>query len=175
MEGIKEGKGMEGKGVPLAALAAVEPTVLVLKSAVQKHNCGIDREEVGVTVPAWVAYSDAYRARYQVEPVRNRQVNAQLAQLVSRLGIEAAPAVAAFYVAHDFQLYVRNKHPVNLLLRDAEGLHTEWLRGITVTSAEAAQADRTAGTGNVFRQLIAELPPEERKMAAKAGGDDEPY
>jgi uncharacterized protein YdaU (DUF1376 family) len=162
------------KSLPLAALAADEQPVLVLKSAVQKHNSGIERE-AGITVPVWFAYADAYRARYGVEPVRNRTVNAQLAQLVSRLGMEAAPPVASFYVAHDFMLYVRAKHPVNLLLRDAEGLHTEWRRGRTVTSAEAQQTDRTAGIGQVWKNLIEEVEAEERVTIAARGGDDDTY
>ena len=102
------------------------------------------------------AYSSAYRERYGVDPVRNAKVSAQLCQLVQRLGTTEAPAVAAFYVQHSGMLYVRGKHPVDLLVRDAEGLRTEWVTGRKVTDTEARQADRTQATGNAFAPLIAE-------------------
>jgi uncharacterized protein YdaU (DUF1376 family) len=165
---------IKSKTLQLAALAADEQPGCVVEDAVQKHNSGIVRE-AGFTVAVWNAYSGAYRERYNVEPVRNRTVNGQIAQLVSRLGIEAAPAVASFYVHHNFMHYVRAKHPVSLLLRDAEGLHTEWLSGRTVTSSEAMQTDRTAGMGNVWNDILATLPPEEKVVMAAKGADDESY
>lgn len=116
----------------------------------------IPAEPEKVTARTWGSYSIAYRNRYQVLPVRNAKVNGQLTQLVKRLGVDEAPEVAAFYVGHQGQFYVRAKHTVDLLLRDAEGLRTEWARGRTVTSTEARQADETAARGNVFDKLIQE-------------------
>ena len=67
---------------------------------------------------------------------------------------DAAP-VAAWYVRRgNRQLYVASKHAVDLLLRDAEGLRTEWATGRTVTETQARQADRTAAIGNTFGRLI---------------------
>jgi hypothetical protein len=100
----------------------------------------------GRTVPTWEAYSGAYYDRYGTEPVRNRTVNSQLASLVSRLGEKEAPHVAAFYVRHPDQFYVRAKHPVSLLLRDCEGLRTEWATGRQVTTTEARQVDKMQAT-----------------------------
>lgn len=74
-----------------------------------------------------VAYASAYRKRYGVEPTLNPKVLGQFTNLVSRLGAAAAP-VAAFYVEHGRKVYVDSTHCVDLLLRDAEGLHTEYQR-----------------------------------------------
>jgi hypothetical protein len=104
----------------------------------------------------WAAYAAAYQARYGAAPVRNAKVNAQIAQLVSRLGHEEAPRVAAFYVGHNGQLYVRAVHGVDLLLRDAEGLRTQWAQGRQITQTQATMADRTATNGEAFRSLIEE-------------------
>lgn len=91
--------------------------------------------------PTWDRYAEAYRTRYSVDPVRNARVNSQLAQLVTRLGQEEAPQVAAWYLTHNRPLYVQARHPVSLLLRDAEGLHTEWRSGVKATSSEARNAE----------------------------------
>ncbi len=100
------------------------------------------------TVPAvakstatWHAYATAYRARYGVEPVRNQKTNALLCQLVDRLGVTDAPTVAEFYLSHNSPLYVRGRHPPNLLVRDAEGLRTQWATGTKATSTEIRQAE----------------------------------
>ena len=109
-----------------------------------------------VTAETWLAYSEAYRARYGVDPVRNARVNAQLAQLVQRLGAVGAPLVAAFYLRHNRALYVSAKHATNLLLRDAEGLHTELFSGRMVTDTAARQLDKKQNNLSVAEQLIAE-------------------
>ena len=108
------------------------------------------------STPVWQAYCDAYFARYGVEPVRNAKANSLLAQLVDRLGPDA-PHVAAWYVRSSRGLYVASKHAPDLLLRDAEGLRTEWATGNGVTDTQARQADRTAATGNVFNALRSEV------------------
>lgn len=125
-----------------------------------KKNLGTTRareaKAVPLTAEVWAAYTAAYRDRYGVDPVRNAKVNGQLANLVARLGGSEAPAVASFYVRHNFALYVRAKHPADLLLRDCEGLRTEWATGRTVTNTEAQQQDRKQNTVNAFAPLLAE-------------------
>lgn len=130
----------------------------------------------GRTVETWTAYAIAYRARWGVEPTRNKQVNAKLAQFVERVPIEEAPAIAAFYVESKRGLYTSAKHPVNLLLRDAEALRTEWLTGRHGTDGEARQADRAASSSEdahravrekAARELFGHVPPEEEPHAAR--------
>ena len=100
----------------------------------------------------WTAYQTAYRRRYNVDPVRNAKVNGQITQLVRRLGVEAAPEVAAFFLSHNAQAYVSRGHTVGMLLIDAEKLHTEWARGAKITSLEARSAEqRDAVTEQVNR------------------------
>lgn len=82
--------------------------------------------QLAPTSEVWEAYRSGYSRRYCVEPVRNASVNGQLAQFITRIPIDEAPAVAAFYLSHQGGLYVSAKHPVNLLLRDAEKLRTDW-------------------------------------------------
>jgi hypothetical protein len=90
----------------------------------------------------WDAYASAYQTRYKVLPVRNQQVNSQLKQLVARLGQDDAPKIAAFYLTHHKPLYVSARHPTNLLLRDCEGLRTEWATGMKATTGEAKQMEQ---------------------------------
>lgn len=117
------------------------------------------------TVGTWKAYSTAYSVRYHVEPVRNATVNGQLANLVSRLGAEEAPAVAAFYVRSNNNRYVSAGHSVGMLVMDAEKLRTEWATGRQGTTTQAIQADKTQANFNAFAPLIAEAQSKERTHA----------
>lgn len=106
----------------------------------------------------WESYRLAYSQRYGVEPVRNAKANGICAQVAKRLPTEQAPAIAAFFLTHNNALYLRAKHALELLLRDAEGLRTEWLTGTKVTGTSALQAERTAHRGDVFGQLLTGSP-----------------
>lgn len=90
----------------------------------------------------WDRYAQAYKTRYGTDPVRNAPVSSMLCKLVDKLGADKAPGVAAFYVEHNNQFYVSKRHPVNLLLNDAEGLHTQWVTGIKATTGEARNAEK---------------------------------
>ena len=119
----------------------------------------------GVTSPVWAAYSEAYRKRYGVDPVRNAKINGQLANFVSRVPGSEAPHIAAFYLRSSKSIYVRDKHPIGFLVRDAETLRTEWVTGQQGTESEARAQDRTAGRGNVFRELIQESADAQQRTA----------
>jgi hypothetical protein len=88
-------------------------------------------KEPGPTTAVWASYELAYEERYGAKPVRNGTVNGILSKYVARLPADEAPDVAAFFVAHNGGLYVAAMHAVNLLLRDAEKLRTEWATGRT--------------------------------------------
>lgn len=131
-----------------------------LRSVVSKSKSCSDPQKVAAKVSPlgpriWGAYNAAYIARYSVEPVRNERVNSQLADLGKRLG-EEAPDVAAWYVASNASFYVQAKHSVGLLLRDAEGLRTEWATGRHVTQTQARQADRKQSNFSIAQTLLAE-------------------
>lgn len=114
------------------------------------------------TGQVWDAYSTAYFDRYGAVPVRNAKVNGQLSKFIDRIGSLEAPSVAAFYVRHSGQFYVRGMHSVDAMLNDAEKLRTEWATGNRMTATKAQQADRTATNGDAFQRLIEKAQQEER-------------
>ena len=71
--------------------------------------------------------------------------------------------MAGFYVRHNGALYGRAGHPVELLLRDAEKLRTEWATGRMVTDTEARETDRRQGVGSRYQRLIDEAEREEAR------------
>jgi len=150
-EGPVQERGVSSQQVP----SEVPPRTTV-------HEGAADPQGVDPPVPilAWSRYHDAYLLRYAVEPVRNAKANALMQALARRLGKES-PEVAAYYLTHNGQVYVRSKHALELLVRDCEGLRTEWKRGAQVTHTEARHADRTQATANAFGPLIAEARDKE--------------
>ena len=92
--------------------------------------------------PTWEVYIWAYTKRYGVPPVRNATVNSQMLKFIKRVGAQDAPDIAAFYVAHNDQFYVRKSHSVGLLLNDAEKLSTEWRTNNVVTTSDARDVER---------------------------------
>lgn len=110
----------------------------------------------------WNAYAEAYAKRYGRPPVSNGKQYALCAQLVKRLGADA-PLVAAFYVTHGSRFYVQALHPLGLLVRDAEAMHTQWGAGHQVTEALARKLD-TASEGSAMAARVT------AKLAAKYGG-----
>lgn len=133
--------------------------------APRPRKAAAEAKEPAPTVAIWGSYADAYELRYNAEPVRNARINGQLGQLLARLGAQEAPHVAAFYVGHNSQRYVRDMHPVGLLLQDAEKLRTEWATNRQMTTTKAVQTDKTATNFGVFQPLIEEAEARERNHA----------
>jgi hypothetical protein len=155
------------------------------KDRIGKDRIGIGKDRIlppGVQAPAvaavekaapkvssaesWEAYQDAYQHRYGVVPIRNATVNAQMAQVVKRLGETEAPEVAAFYVSHNDAFYVRQVHPVGMLLRDAEKLRTEWATGRRTTAAGARAIDQKQNAYNAVQEVLERI--ESGKSDAKS-------
>ena len=131
--------------VPSLAVPSLAVPSLAVPSSLRRDKRaarGAGASAVSKSGPAWDAYSSAYEGRYGTPAVRNAKVNRQLCQLVDRVGAEAAPAVAAAYVAHNDPWYARKGHPVGSLLQDAEKLHTEWARGRPITRGDARESSR---------------------------------
>lgn len=97
----------------------------------------------------WSAYGNAYLERYSVAPTRNAKVSGIIKQFVLRIGMDESPNVAAFYVWHNEGFYVKKLHPVELLLKDAEGLRTQWATNTSMTAARAQQIDKTQTNASV--------------------------
>lgn len=111
----------------------------------------------------WNGYRTAYAERYRTDPVRNSKVNGMLATFLKRIPRDEAPEIAAFYVRHQAGFYVRAGHPVELLLRDAEKLRTEWATDRMVTETEAHEADRRQGVGDRYRRIIRQAEADEAR------------
>lgn len=118
------------------------------------------------TASAWTAYARAFERRYGVPPIRNAKVNGQFAQLAKRLPHADIASVVEFYLGHNDAFYVRSAHPVGLLLRDAEKLHMEWLRGRKITSQDAKEAERIESNLEMWERVSARID------AAKSGGKE---
>ncbi len=103
------------------------------------------------------AYREAYQGRYGVDPVRNQQTNSMLCRLVDKLGQDEAPQVARFYLTHNNPFYVAKRHPVNLLLADAEGLRTQWATGTKATTSEAKNAEFKDNVVSQADRIIANM------------------
>lgn len=120
----------------------------------------------------WEAYRSIYVTRYGHEPVRNARTNAQCAQLVGRLGKEAAIKVVAFYLTHQGRYYVQTCHGLGACLKDAEALHTQMLAGHRVSSSEATAKDRQQGTIQAFANVARKFAAEDAARKEVTGGDD---
>lgn len=109
----------------------------------------------------WEAYAEAYERRYRVAPVRSARVNANISTLIGEVGIDDAPAVAAFYVLHNKAFYLSQTHSTKWLAADAAGLRTQWANGRTVMAKDAHEADRVAADGGMWNRVGNRLRTEE--------------
>lgn len=105
----------------------------------------------------WQAYAAAYRGRHGVAPVRNAKVNANVKQLVQRLGREEAPQVAAFFLSVNERFVVQGMHDLGALLARCEAYRTQWATGRQVTEASARQVDKTQANFNAADEAKAIL------------------
>lgn len=112
------------------------------------------KKSSGRTNEVWDAYNNAYFNRYGTNAVRNRRVNAQIADFIDRVGAKEAPHIAAFYVGHNERDYIKKSHPIGLLVINAEGLRTQWATGRTMTASRAAQIDSTATNADSINEAI---------------------
>ena len=99
----------------------------------------------------WAAYSAAYEHRYGIPPVRNAKVNAQVNDLLKRLGAEAN-AVAAYYVGINDSFLIRNCHDFGALLAKAEAYRTQWATNRQMNGTTARQLEQTQANINAAQQ-----------------------
>jgi len=91
----------------------------------------------------WTAYAIAYRTRHGATPVRNAKVNANVKQIVQRLGYAEAPLVAAWFLRVNERLVVQGMHDLGLLLARCEAYRTQWATNRQVTETSARHTDQT--------------------------------
>jgi hypothetical protein len=98
------------------------------------------------------AYVAAYESRYKTKPIFNARVNGNISQLAARLGADAAHVVD-FFVRHNDGFYVKSCHSIGLCLRDAEALHTQWKRGVSITSAKIREFEKQSVYEETMRRI----------------------
>ena len=121
--------------VPAGQRKAKRPT------KAQSQEAELARQEACRAI--WMAYSEAYLQRHNAKPVRNAKVNAQVVDLLKRLGAEEAPAVAAYFVGINDAYLIRSYHEFGQLLAKAEAYRTAWATQTQVTGRTAQQAEKT--------------------------------
>lgn len=160
---------------PIVSDGATPPTAQAKTARSKKESA--KPKEPAPTSQIWEAYRSAYFDRYRVDPVRNATVNGQMAQLISRLGLDEAPEVAEFYVRSNNNFYASKGHPVGLLLADAEKLRMEWATGRSLDARKNnsvkpmtsfAQSDREAGLLR-WEEMTGESHPEMDEIRAQRG------
>lgn len=169
LKGEGEGEG-QGKGqAPVPPPSATEPLAEPLAGGGRKTTPPPAEKREGRTRETAATYAVAYEQRYGVRPTFNRTVNGQLAAFVDRIGVDEAPAVAAFFVRSNKGLYVSAKHATNLLVRDAEALRTEWATQGRKTPDDDLAALSPAGrqTAEAARRWIEDEEAKERDGAAR--------
>jgi hypothetical protein len=102
----------------------------------------------------WAAYSEAYRDRYSVDPIRNARVNSAIKSFVRRIGADESPLVARYYLSHSDAFYARKCHDVGNMLADSEKLRTEWATQRQVTGITARQQERTGTMRATLERIL---------------------
>jgi hypothetical protein len=93
----------------------------------------------------WLAYAQAYEQKTCQLPIRNAKLNAQIQQIVKRLGYDDAPRVLRFYVEQvTDRIVIESLWPLDLFLRRAESYATQLKMGRVINSAEAKALSETA-------------------------------
>jgi len=116
----------------------------------------LDPDEQQGCKDAWAAYSQAYKNRYAVAPVRNAAVNAKVKQFVKRIGKDEAPGVCRFYIeAVNDAFIVKQMHDFGLLLKGCEGYRTQWITGKAVTGESAKRVEKSQDQGDQMDEIRA--------------------
>ena len=105
----------------------------------------------------WIAYSDAYRKRYGVDPIRNAKVSGQLCEFVKRVGKELAPIAASHFLESNNQWYIQKGHSVGVMLADAEKIATEARVGQHMTASKAKEFDQHQTTRTAIQRVAEDL------------------
>lgn len=157
------------------AIASVAVTAAPSPPKRRKAKAEVDPEPP--TNATWEAYSEAYRRRYRIAPLRNGKVNKLLLNFLGLVPAEHGPAIAAFYVGHQQNLYVNAKHAVELLFRDAERLYADWMtnsaagvqqiHGTETANHRQLREMHAALSGNRVASATAPAPPAQRSIDLK--------
>lgn len=128
------------------------PAVLSGQQQHDERNNGPSYERIREVFWEW--FDKAYEQRYNTTIPRNAKTNAQVKQLIQRLGKEA-PGVARFYVENVTEpRVIMASHTLDFLLLNAEGYRTQWMNGRAMTAGRARQIDDTQTNASVADEAI---------------------
>ena len=142
---------VEGIAPPLsgdggAQVVPVAKPPMVIQAGGKRHEIPAELKYPGPeakTHRTWINYAICYQKRYGVWPVWNATVGGKVAQFIKRVGEDAAPKVAAFYVGLNELGVTKAGHGVGKMLADAEKYHTQWMTGRALTDTRARQIDQS--------------------------------
>ena len=144
---------------PVATQAeAVVADGVVVPFVAQQPRCEIPADMPGPKDPAcktfkaWANYAMAYRKRYHAWPVWNAKAGGQVGQLISRLGIEAAHHVAAYFLTINDARLINGCHNLGDLLAKAEAYHTQWVTNRQMNATTARQQEQTQANINAAQE-----------------------
>ncbi len=144
---------LTGAGSPAPAAGGFNvPAVLSEQQQHDERSNGPSYEKIRTVFWEW--FDKAYEQRYHTTIPRNAKTNAQVKQLIQRLGREA-PGVARFYVENVTEPRVlMASHTLDFLLLNAEGYRTQWMNGRAMTNTRARQLDQTQANANAADEAI---------------------
>lgn len=144
---------------PVATQAeAVVAEGIVVPFTAQQPRCEIPTDMPGPkdqsckTFKAWANYAMAYRKRYHAWPVWNAKAGGQVGQLISRLGIEVAHHVAAYFLTINDARLINGCHNLGDLLAKAEAYHTQWVTNRQMNATTARQQEQTQANVNAAHE-----------------------
>ncbi|SPO56212.1 conserved protein of unknown function [Pseudomonas sp. JV551A1] len=144
---------------PVATQAeAVVAEGIVLPFTAQQPRCEIPadmpgpKEQSCKTFKAWANYAMAYRKRYHAWPVWNAKAGGQVGQLISRLGIDVAHHVAAYFLTINDARLINGCHNLGDLLAKAEAYHTQWVTNRQMNATTARQQEQTQANMNAAQE-----------------------
>ncbi|MFG0409505.1 helix-turn-helix domain-containing protein [Pseudomonas sp. FYR_11] len=144
---------------PVATQAeAVVAEGIVVPFTAQQPRCEIPADMPGPkdqsckTFKAWANYAMAYRKRYHAWPVWNAKAGGQVGQLISRLGIDVAHHVAAYFLTINDARLINGCHNLGDLLAKAEAYHTQWVTNRQMNATTARQQEQTQANINAAQK-----------------------
>ncbi len=104
----------------------------------------------------WEAYRDKFFERYGFNPPEGASKGhlGKLKSFVKQMPPEAAPHVAAFYISHNDNFYVRAQHSLGPMIAQAAALYTQWKTGKAMLGSEARQIEKTVHNSNTWNEAF---------------------
>lgn len=153
----------EAVNEPVTEPFATQAKAMVAEGIVAPFNAQQPRCEIPVDMPgpkdakcktfkAWANYAMAYRKRYGAWPVWNAKTAGQVGQLISRLGIDVAHHVSAYFITINDAKLINGCHNLGDLLAKAEAYHTQWVTNRQMNATTARQQEQTQANINAAQE-----------------------